>query len=336
MFRRITAALLLVAVGLAAGCSNRETEDPAEAAYKEARKALRATDDEGEKAALAEEYLARFPDTKHSGFVAETIAYYRGERLQQPQRVHEVLTSALERIEEPQARFEVSMALFPFSHEVGEQLDLAAIADELAAHRALGYDEHSLIMEAAEAEGLWPLVEQHATGALALATEEAFRAQYEGREFTDEQVASYSRQRQVNALAYKGWALCYLGRDEDCFSLFEEAAPLNEESYVGVPYTPLNVFWGKALAQRGEYEQAMKLLLPDATFGDTTNALPTLRKTYAALNGDDGTFEEFLWSARQETARDVDDLTLPDYDGTPHTLSNFKGDVVLLAFWFPT
>jgi hypothetical protein len=336
MVRNMTVALLLVAVAFGTGCSNQEPEDPAEVAYKEARKAFRATEDEGEKASLAEEYLAEFPDTEHSGFMAEVIAKYRGERLQEPERVYEVLTAALERIEDAQARFEVGMALFPFSNEVGKPLDLATVANDLAAHRALDFDEHSLVMEAAEAEGQWSLVERHADGALAFATEDAFRADYEGRDFTDDQVATYARQRQVNALAYKGWALCNLGRDEEGFSLFEEAAPLNEESYVGVPGTPLNVFWGKALVQRGEYDQAMALLLPDATFGDSAHALPALREAYVAVNGDDGTFEEHLWSARQEMARKVDDFTLPDYDGTPHTLSGFNGDVVLLAFWYPT
>jgi hypothetical protein len=32
----------------------------------------------------------------------------------------------------------------------------------------------------------------------------------------------------------------------------------------------------------------------------------------------------------------VDDFTLPDYDGTQHSLSGGNGNVMLLAFWFPT
>jgi hypothetical protein len=336
MNQKITIALLLVTIAIAGGCDRQTPEDLAEVAYKELRQALQETDDPREKAELAENYLAQFPATDHSGRIAATIAHYRGEQLQEPRQVFDSLQPALEHIEDPEARFEVSMALFPSSHEVNQPLDLAGIADDLAAHRSLGYDDHQMIAEAAEKQGLWSLTERHADAALAFATEDVFRADYEGRDFTDEQVTKYARQRRVTSLAYQGWALCNLGRDEEGFSRFEEAAPFNEDSYVGAPATPLNVFWGKALAQRGEYAQAAEFLLPDAVFGDAKNALPAIREVHAALNGDDGNFDDYLWSARQDMARDVDDFTLPDYGGTPHALSGFDGEVVLLAFWFPT
>ena len=191
-------------------------------------------------------------------------------------------------------------------------------------------------MDAAEQHELWSLAEHHADAALAFATEEAFRADYPDRDFSDDQVALRARLRKVEALAYKGWALCNQGRDEECFAIFEEAHPLNQTSYAGSSDTPLDRFWGQALVDRGAYDQAMELLLPDALLGDRDNALQPLEEAYVALHGDDQGFEDYLWSERQRIARTVDDFTLPDYDGTQHSLSDGNGNVMLLAFWFPT
>ena len=336
MIRRTATILVITAVGFGLGCAKSEPDDPAEVAYKALRAEYTATDDEAKKAELAERYLAEFPDTSHSGSMAAVVAYYRGERLGDQERVFEVLSTALEKIEDPEARFEVSVAMVPASYEVGRPLDLAAVAQALAAERDLGFDDHYQIMELAEQNGLWSLAEKHADAALAFTTEEAYRADYPDRDFTDDQVALRARLRKAEALAYKAWALCKLGRDEECFSLFEEADPLNEASYAGASATPLERFWGEALLERGAYGQAMELLLPDAVLGDRTNALPPLKEAYVAVHGDDQGFEEFLWSERQRIARAVDDFTLPDYDGTPYTLSDGNGDVTLLAFWFPT
>jgi hypothetical protein len=43
-----------------------------------------------------------------------------------------------------------------------------------------------------------------------------------------------------------------------------------------------------------------------------------------------------LWATRNELAPTIDDFELADYQGTPHRLSDAAGDVILLAFWFPT
>ncbi len=336
MMRRTATMLVIVALGLGIGCAKGEPEDPAEVAYKALRAEYSATDDEGEKAELAERYLAEFPDTSHSGSMAAVVAYYRGERLGDQEKVFDVLSTALEKIEDPEARFEVSMAMVAASYEIGRPLDLATVAEALAAERTLAFDEHYQVMDAAKDHDLWTLVEYHANAALAVATEEAVRADYADRDFSDDQVALRARLRTVEALAHKGWALCNLGRDEECFSLFEEADALNQSSYAGPSETPLDRFWGQALVDRGAYEQAMELLVPDALLGDRSNALPPLKEAYVALHGDEQGFEEYLWSERQRIARTVDDFTLPDYDGTPHALSDRNGNVMLLAFWFPT
>ena len=105
---------------------------------------------------------------------------------------------------------------------------------------------------------------------------------------------------------------------------------------LGVDATPLHRYWGKALLEEGEAEEAMELLAGEALFGNGSDALDAYREAYTACHdGEDG-FEDHLWDLRMEKARAMPDFALPNYDGETVSFADFKGDVVLLAFWFPT
>ncbi len=336
MTRSISAVAAVTVLVLAGGCSQKQVEDPAESAFREVRSALEETDSESEKATLAEGFLAEFPDTERAGTMAATVAYYRGERLGEPERAYEVLRSALDRIQDPESRFEVGTALAPLAHELGHAVDLAEVAGDLAAVRELTFNDHLQVMETAVEVEQWELALEHSEASLGLASEEAYRADYPDREFSDQEVAERSRRRRVLALAHRGWALCNLERCDQGLEVFEEADRIKTVDYMGVSDTPLDLFWGRAMLARGEERRAIELLAADAAFGDAAEAVPLLRQAYAAVNqGEDG-FDEYLWSIRERLAKPVDDFTLPDYEGLPHTLSALEDKVVLLAFWFPT
>jgi hypothetical protein len=327
----------LVAIALGAlGCQQEQPEDPAEAAYSELRQAFQNTDDELTKATLAESYLTEFPDTGHTASMASTVAYYRGDRLDDPRGALEILQSALARIEDPGNRFEVSMAMVPLASELGQPIDLESIAGELANHRELEYGDHAAIMEAAEQAQQWSLALHHAEAALPFATEDAYRADYPDREMDDNEVAERAGYRLATAMAYKGWAMFNLGHTDDGLALLTETDEITPEEYLGLSTTPLDLFHARAVLASGEHERALDLLAPLALFGDSKTALPLLLKAYAEVHGSEEGIEQFLWSTRQRLAKSADDFTLPDYDGNHHTLSALGGKVVLLAFWFPT
>ena len=337
MSRRATILTLCVLLGLTGACAKQET-DPAEEAFGELRTAWSEAETSEAKTKLAEDYLARFPDTEYSGSMAGAIVYYRGNDLEDPEGAYEIVSAALEQIEDPEQRFGVSMELLGLSDSVHVPLDIAQVAIDLGAVRPLTYNEDMSVVETAADLEEWTVADEHALGALELATPETYLADYPDREFTDEEVASRVARRKALALAYDGWALYNLGDPELAFERFEAANEANSLTYLGVPDTPLYEFWGRAALGESQFDRAIELLGAETLFGeDGSGAEPYLREAYAAKNGSDEGFDEFLWATRSELATQVDDFELADYEGNSVSLSGVgDGKVMLLAFWFPT
>jgi tetratricopeptide (TPR) repeat protein len=337
MSRRATILTLCVLLGLVGACAKQET-NPEEEAYEALKTAWGEAETAEAKTELAENYLTRFPDTEHSASMAGAIVYYRGSEMEDPDGAYEVVSVALDQIEDPEQRFGVSMELLGLSDSVDVPLDIAVVAVNLGAVRPLTYNEDMSVVETATDLEEWTVADEHALGALELATPENYLADYPDREFTDEEVASRVARRKALALAYDGWALYNLGDPELAFERFEAANEINSLTYLGVPNTPLYEFWGRAALGEGQFDRAIELLGAETLFGeDGSGAEPFLREAYTAKNGSDVGFDEFLWATRMELATQVDDFELADYEGNPVSLSGVgDGKVMLLAFWFPT
>ena len=338
MSRKTTILTLVVLVGLTGACAKQEQVSPAEEAWSTLVEAWNGLETAQEKTELAESYLAEFPDSEHSGSMAGVVVYYRGHEMEDPQGAFDVVASALEHIEDPEQRFEVSMELLSLADSVEIPLELAEVANSLAAHRPLTYSEHQQVVEAAADLEEWSIAAVHAGHASGLATPEAYRADYPDREFTDEDVAERAQRRQASSLAYEGWAAYNMGDTELAFARFAAADDVGSVSYLGVPNTPLYTFWGRAALAEGDVDSAVELLGAEAAFGeDGSGAEVYLREAYATKNGDDEGFDEFLWATRNELATNVDDFTLLDYEGNEISMADVStGKVTLLAFWFPT
>ncbi|MCU0232847.1 MAG: peroxiredoxin family protein [Thermoanaerobaculales bacterium] len=339
MVRQASVLALTVLVGLTLGCSGTEQaeSDPAAAAYEAFKTAWDEAATAEAKAALAADHLARFPDTDHSGSMAWRIAYYRGDELGDPAGAWAAIETALPRITDPEQRFEASMAAFSLADSVEVPLDIAEVADALAAVRPLSFDEHGEVADAALELAQWAVAEQHAGAALELATPEQVKADYPEREFSEAQLLARSQHRRASSLAARGWALFNIGERDAAFQGFEEAAAAGSVGYLGVPNTPLYRYWGRAALSEGDLEKAIELLGAEAIFGeDRAAAEPYLREAFAAKGAGSESYEEFLWATRNRLAKPADDFELPDYEGRPHRLSDRTGAVTLLAFWFPT
>jgi tetratricopeptide (TPR) repeat protein len=340
MIRSITHLALIVVVAGMFGCSSDTPEDQSEAASQTAFATLaqrfEESEDDAEKASLAEDFLASYPDTEHTGPLAELIAEYRGGRLGDPERACRVMGAALEEAENPDNRFRLAVAMAPLAQELGRPFDLGPLAADLAAHRELTYADHAAIMEAAEKVGDWQLAEHHADAGLAFATGEAFQAEYPDHDFGGEELAVYAAARRASSLAYMGWAAFNQGRVEDGMALLDEASDVVPRGYMGAPDAPVDLLLGRALLASGDAQRAVDVLSPGAVFGDATNVTPLLEQAYSEVNGPSADLQEYLKATRTRLARQVDDVELPDYRGAEHALSDLSGRVVLLTFWFPT
>ena len=337
MIRKTTVLTLAVLIGLVGSCT-KETTDPAEEAWSEFSATWSELETAKDKTQLAEQYLAKYPDTGHSGLLARRIAYYRGHEMGDPGGAFDAVYAALDQIEDPEQRFVASMSLFGLADSVEVPLDIAEVASALEAVRPLGYDENQWVYEIASDLEEWECAGRHAQAAFQMVTPENFRAEYPDREFTDEKVASMVRFRKGQSLAYEAWALYNQGKIEAAFTRFAEADAVGSVTYLGVPNNPLYTFWGRAALAEGDIDKAVELLGAQTLFGqDRSSSEAYLREAYAAKNGNDEGFDEFLWATRNQLAKKVDDFTLLDYEGDPVSLTDVGTDkVTLLAFWFPT
>jgi len=339
MSRKTAILTLIVLTGLVGACAQQEeATDPVEAAYSAVNAAVAEANSAEETTTLVEDFLARFPDTEHSGWAATMIVHYRADTMKDPEGTYEVLSAALERIESPKARFDVSMQMLALSDSVEVPLEVGEVASVLSAARALTFAEHEQVAVNATASEEWALAQQHASAAFELATPEAFSAEYGKWGLTDDELAMWLQHFKAFYLAHEGWAAYNQGDTELAFTRFAESDAIGSESYLGVPTTPLYTFWGRAALAEGDVDRAFELLGAQTLFGeDGSGAEPFLREAYVAENGDDEGFDEFLWSTRNNLAAAVDDFELADYDGNPVSLSKVgDGKVVLLSFWFPT
>ena len=338
MSRKTTILTLILLVGLTGACAKQEQASPAEEAWSELIETWNGLETAADKAALGENYLAEFPDTEHSGSMAGVVVYYRGHEMEDPQGAYDVVAAAFEHIEDPEQRFAVGMEMLSLADSVEVPLELAEVADNLAAERPLTYGEHQQVVEAAADLEEWSIVAAHAGAATGLATPEAYQADYPDREFTDEDLAERARRREATSLAYDGWAAYNMGDTELAFARYAAADDVGSVSYLGVPNTPLNTFWGRSALGEGDFDAAIELLGAEAAFGNGgSGAEVYLREAYAAKNGDEEGFDEFLWATRNELATTVDDFTLLDYEGNEISMADVStGKVTLLAFWFPT
>lgn len=326
----------LILTAILVGACGSQPQTPVDDAFTQFRHDIGNLEQAADKTALCEDFLERYPDSEYTADLAGAVAYYRGEAMEDPQGAVSFFDQLLPKINDPETRFAVEFARFPLALETGGEANLEAIADRLREHRSLTFSENLDLARLAAEFDLWDLAERSSRDAAALASPEAFRAEHPDTDLDDDEIALKARDRTVMAAAERGRALAHLDRGAEALEVFEKAAPLSRSNYLGVPKSPLFTYWGRTELDSGDAERALELLGPNAVLGDDDLALDAFREAYLAVNGDDGGFDEFLWNTRKRLARVVDDFELPDYEGTPHRISDLRGKVVFLSFWFPT
>ncbi len=310
-------------------------EEPKNVAWEAMLDEIRTVETDEEKVPILKKFVKDNPNNENSAYALSGVIYYLGE---DPAAREEALGFSREILAlatDPDIRRSVQLELIGLNAAMADIDSLKASAQELAAAAPLSYAEHDRITEAALECEAWDLAASHTKAALSMATAEAYRADDPDRTFTDEEVTAAVNRRRITTLANRGWALAHLNRVDEALAAFEEGSVNVSRNYVSIPNSPIFSYWGRTLAEAGKNEQAIELLAADAVMGGDTEALDALHGAYTALNGKAG-FQDYMQSTRESMAVLADDFTLNNYQGEPLTLSQLKGQVVLLNFWFPT
>jgi hypothetical protein len=309
---------------------------PVDEAYQIAEEKFQAAQTDQEKAALAREFLESYPESEHTASILGAFIYYQGEALDDPERALALAESTLTRVQDPELAFSIRRQLLGLYGTLGRKEPLQETVAAMQAFRELSFSDHLDVMEAADDAALWDLALAHARQALTLATAEQYQQDYAEREISPQQAERAARIRRATARAHEGWALYHLGRTDEALAAFAAGEPDTVSNYVGVPESPLFIFWGQVLLAEGQHAEAMQRLAADAVMGGDPTAGKALAKAYADINGGDEGYDDFLWQERQRLARRVGGFQLQTFAGEPFDLSSQQGKVILLAFWFPT
>ena len=122
------------------------------------------------------------------------------------------------------------------------------------------------------------------------------------------------------------------GQFDEALDLLEKTQPPSGNH--GTTWTLLKA---EAAAGAGNRERAYKTLLESAAASPDTRVDAALAKYAADLGKTGRDVDADVWSVRDARATPAAAFTLPSLrDGAPVQLTDFRGRVVLLAFWYPT
>jgi hypothetical protein len=338
MCMRARFLLLVVAVVIGAlGCAPaQQPQLSAETALDELWVVFDAIEPPEDRVPMLEDFIVEYPDTSQSVNALRDVVYYRSEKMGDLAGAISSTRNTLGQTTDPEFRFEIGLLLHDLTYQAGEATDLAAVANEFADHRTLGFVDLLHVVEAGEKSGSWEVVLDSATAMDAFANEDAFRAAYPDDDFSDERVESSVNRRRAWVVAYQGGALTELGRLDEAETRFLAAESIpSTTDFVGVPETPIDIYRGQAALLRGRAELAADLFAHDALMGGDERALEGLSEAYAAMNGGADGYEAYLEITRERIARPLPDIGLVDYAGTRFDLSSTLGKVMVLSFWNP-
>jgi len=337
--------LLILVLVVSFGCS--QTEEPTaesvaestdessalEVAIDELSENLSVTEDPEKKAVLIREYLSQFPESEYTGEVLRAAIEPLVDELHRPEEAYDLFNEVMVQLTDPEIKLDAQKQLAVLHSKTGRLDELDALATAMEAEHDFQYTDYLDLMDTAVEAEAWELAIQQADASLALATPEAFRAQYD--DISDEDVQRWGRRREAFSAAHKGWAQENLGQHEAALSTFADNADKTTYSFLGADDTPLRQNWGKSLIRQGEPERAMDVLEVEALYG-SHEAKDAYKEAWVAAHGSEEGLEENLWSLRQEKSKALPQFALANYDGETIDTANFSGNVMLVVSWAPT
>lgn len=343
MARRLLLILISSAIVLW-GCGAGERGDgdranplsAAEKAYQEVAKKRKEIDAVEERLAITKAFLDEFPESANTARAIDAVFYYQGEQLGDMAGAVVYAEAIRDKVSSPDIARAVDKELIDLYGKSGLSQKMAVLADRLDAVGALDFNDHWNVIEGAIAAQDWELARAHCAKAKARANAQACRADYPDREFSEEELATVVNNRVGMVLVKDGWARANQGQLDEALADFAVADSLIPRYYFDIPEYDLNVYWAETLVMKGDFEVAIERLATDALIMRNEPAVAALRRAYVGMNGGATGFDAYADELHRRVARPIEDFEMADYQGNRHRFSDLRGDVTLLALWFPT
>ncbi len=343
MIKQLWMVLILVA-GVAAvwGADQKGGGDPAAQAatageaYVAMRKARSEVDSPVEKVELTKKFLDNYIGSEQTAEALDAVFYYQGTEMGDVPGALEYAESIRARISDPAVAREVDRKMIAFYAEAGMHQKMKTLAGRLADDGVLDFDDHWNVIEGGVKAGDWELVRDYCARARAKADASALRAERPNHEYTEDELAQAVAERLGMLMIKDAWARANQGYTDEALAAFAEADKIVPRYYFKVAEYDLYVYWGNTLVKKGDFQAAIDLFAESALILGNEDAKTGLKAAYAGIHGSDAGFEAYADNLRRQIAPVVEDFELPDYEGERHRFSDIRGDVTLLALWFPT
>ncbi|MGD8413831.1 MAG: hypothetical protein PVF33_06350 [Candidatus Latescibacterota bacterium] len=339
MARYINSVVVAVAVALSA-CGGGENDAgqsiSREIAYKQVQKERQVMDSPGERVAVTKAFLNRYPESEYTADAVDVVYYYQGDELNDKPGALAYAEKIRARIDDPEVGRQVDRLLIAYYGEAGLVDKMVGLAEKVDGAGALGFNDRWNVIVGASDAGRWRLVRDYCDRARELATPAALRAENPNHDYSDSEAREAAGEREGMLLVQDGWARANLGDVDGALADLAEADGLVPRYYFDVPEYELNVYWGRTLIMKGRYEAAIEKLATQGLILRNEAALEGLKEAYVRMRGNDAGFDAFASKLHFETATTIDDFEMPDYEGNRRKFSEIRGDVTLLALWFPT
>lgn len=316
--------------------SGKSAAERAEQAYQATVEKRRETESMDEKLAFTKKFLDEFPESDRTASAVDAVYYYQAEELGDMAGAVAYAERVRGGVDDPEIAKAVDKVLiyvYGKSRMLPKMID---VADRLSAEGSLDFSDHSTVVESATEAEDWGLVRQYCEKARAFATEEAYRKERAGAELTGDEVARGVNRRVGMILVNEGWARAHQGEIEEALADFSRADSLVERSYVGVSDHDLDYYWGVVLQMVEKHRAAAEKLAVGALVMRDGRALAALKDAYVGLYGTNQGFDSYAARLHRSVRKPIGDFELADYRGDQHGLRDLRGEVTLLAFWFPT
>jgi hypothetical protein len=332
----LLAALLVSAVVAVALAQEQDDAASIDKAYRSMIEERRGHDDMADRLALTKQFLTDYPDTKYTARLVMHVFYYQAERLGDTTGAVAYAEELRGKVKTPELATAYEKSLGEIYGEAGMLNEMIAIADQLEVTGDLNFNDYWGIVQIAMENERWKMVRKYCAKARPMANAKSYRADYPERDFTDEEVQQAGAKRAAMISGRDAWALANLGQVDEALVGFAEAGKSIGRSYVGVLDEDIGLHWAKTLLQASLFEDAIEQFAPEALIMQNEDALAGLKKAYSIKNGGEDGFDAFAQKLHFKIAPTVKDFELPDYDGKRVKYADVRGDVTLLAFWFPT